>query len=99
MNLVPLYDQLLVRRDTAAEISKGGIFIPPTARNPPTQGTVVAVGVGKLYKSGKIVPGDVKVGDRVLFNEWAGQGQTIPHEGEDLMVITESEVLAVMGKK
>lgn len=97
MNLLPLYDQIIVRKDTPAERSAGGIFIHENQRQPPKTGVVLAVGCGKLHKSGTITPCSVKPGEKIIFNEWAGQ--PMEHEGEMLLIVTDAEILGVWGRE
>jgi len=92
----PLYDRVLVRRIEQDEKSAGGIIIPDTAKEKPMEGEIVAVGSGTRNDSGDFVPLDVKVGDRVLFGKWSGTEVKI--EGEDLMIMKESDLLGVIEK-
>jgi chaperonin GroES len=94
MNFRPLHDRVLVRRIEADEKSAGGIIIPDTAKEKPSQGEVVAVGPGGRDESGKLVPLDIKAGDRVLFGKWSGTEVKI--DGEDLLIMKESDVLGVL---
>jgi chaperonin GroES len=95
MKARPLHDRLLVRRIEEKETARGGIIIPDTAREKPTEGKVLAVGNGRLLENGTRVPLDVKAGDRVLLGKYSGTELTI--DGEDVVVVREDEVLAVMG--
>lgn len=95
MKVRPLHDRLLVRRIEEKETARGGIIIPDTAREKPTEGKVLAVGNGRLLENGTKVPLDVKAGDRVLFGKYSGTELTI--DGEDVVVVREDEVLAIMG--
>ena len=90
----PLHDRILVRRIEADEKTAGGIIIPDTAKEKPSEGEVVAVGPGARDESGKIVELDVKVGDRILFGKWSGT--EIKLEGEDLLIMKESDVMGVI---
>ncbi|GIX30673.1 MAG: 10 kDa chaperonin 3 [Porticoccaceae bacterium] len=94
MTIKPLYDRVVVRRIDAEQKSKGGIIIPDTAKEKPTQGEVIAVGEGALLDDGTLRPLRVKVGDRVLFAKYAG---TEIEQGDDtLLVMRESDILAVI---
>ena len=90
----PLHDRVVVKRVDAEERSAGGIIIPDTAREKPQQGEVTAVGPGGRDEAGKLIPIDVKVGDRVLFGKWSGS--EIKLDGEDLMIMKESDLLGVI---
>jgi chaperonin GroES len=90
----PLHDRVLVRRVKAEEKTPGGLIIPDTAKEKPVEGEVLAVGPGARDESGRIVPLDVKVGDRVLFGKWAGTDVIIG--GEDLLILKESDILGVI---
>lgn len=96
MNVKPLNDRLLVKREEAEEKSKGGIILPDTAKEKPRQGCVVAVGEGKLDDSGKRVPMTVKVGDKILFTAYGGT--EIKVDGEDYLIMREDDVLAIVSK-
>jgi chaperonin GroES len=86
---------MLVRRIEEKETAKGGIIIPDTAKEKPMQGKVLAVGNGRVLENGKTLAPDVKVGDRILFGKYSGT--EIKIDGEDVLVVREDEVLAVMG--
>ena len=90
----PLGDRVLIKRVEEEAKTKGGIIIPDTAKEKPQEGEVVAVGPGARDESGKIVPLDVKSGDRVLFGKWSGTEVKI--DGEDLIIMKESDVLGVL---
>jgi chaperonin GroES len=90
----PLHDRILVRRIEADEKTAGGIIIPDTAKEKPQEGEVVAVGPGARDESGKLVDLDVKVGDRILFGKWSGT--EIKLDGEDLLIMKESDVMGVI---
>ena len=94
MNFRPLHDRVLVRRVDEDEKSAGGIIIPDTAKEKPSQGEILAAGPGARDDDGKIVPLDVKVGDRILFGKWSGTEVTL--EGEDLIIMKESDVMGVL---
>lgn len=90
----PLHDRVLVRRVKPQEKTKGGIIIPDTAAEKPQEGEVIACGSGARDDSGKIVPLDVKKGDRIVFSKWSGTELTI--DGEELLVMKESDIIGVM---
>ena len=90
----PLHDRILVRRIEADEKTAGGIIIPDTSKEKPQEGEVIAVGPGARDESGKLVELDVKVGDRILFVKWSGT--EIKLEGEDLLIMKESDVMGVI---
>jgi chaperonin GroES len=94
MKVRPLHDRLLVRRLEEKEASSGGIIIPDTAKEKPQQGEVLAVGNGRILENGTKVTLDVKVGDKVLFGKYHGSDVTI--DGEDVLILREEEVLAVL---
>jgi chaperonin GroES len=93
----PLHDRVLVRRIEAEEKTPGGIIIPDTAKEKPVEGEVLAVGPGARDESGKILPLDVKSGDRVLFGKWAGTDVIIG--GEERLILKESDILGVIEGK
>ena len=95
MNIRPLYDRVVVRRNEEEETSAGGIVLPGTAKEKPNQGEVVAVGEGKVLDNGDIRPLAVKVGDKVVFGQYAGSN-TIEVDGEELIIMGESEIFAVV---
>src|ERR1043166_8217157 len=94
MNFRPLHDRVLVRRIEADEKTAGGIIIPDTAKEKPSQGEVIAIGPGGRDESGKLIPIDIKAGDRVLFGKWSGTEVKI--DGEDLLIMKESDVLGIL---
>ena len=95
MNKVrPLHDRLLVKRIEEKETVKGGIIIPDTAKEKPQEGEVLAVGNGKILENGTKVPLDVKVGDKILFGKYSGTDIKI--DGEEVLILREDEVLAVL---
>jgi chaperonin GroES len=96
MQFRPLHDRVVVRRIDAEEKSKGGIIIPDTAKEKPQEGEVIAAGPGARDESGKIVPLDVKAGDRILFGKWSGTEVRI--DGEDLLIMKESDIMGVVEK-
>ena len=91
----PLHDRVLVRRVEAEEKTAGGIIIPDSAKEKPAEGEIVAVGTGSRSDDGKITPLDVKAGDRVLFGKWSGTEVKV--DGEDLLIMKESDILGVIG--
>jgi chaperonin GroES len=95
MKVRPLYDRLLVRRIEKEETAKGGIIIPDTAKEKPQEGEVLAVGNGRTLDNGTKVPLDVKAGDKILFGKYSGS--EIKIEGEEVLILREDEVLAVLG--
>ena len=90
----PLHDRVVVRRIKAEEKTKGGIIIPDTAKEKPQEGEIVAVGPGARDETGKLIPLDVKAGDRVLFGKWSGTEVKI--DGEDLLIMKESDIMGVI---
>jgi chaperonin GroES len=94
MKFRPLHDRVVIRRIEGEEKTKGGIIIPDTAKEKPQEGEVIAVGPGARVESGKLVPPDVKPGDRVLFGKWSGTEVKI--DGEDLLIMKESDVMGVI---
>jgi chaperonin GroES len=94
MTFRPLHDRIVIRRIDEADKTKGGIFIPDTAKEKPMEGKVVAVGPGARNESGAVVPLDVKKGDRILFGKWSGSEVKI--DGEDLLIMAESDVMGVI---
>ncbi len=95
MNFRPLHDRVVVRRIESEEKTKGGIIIPDTAQEKPSEGEIVAVGSGARDESGKIVALDVKVGDRVLFGKWSGTEVKVG--GQDVLIMKESDIMGVIG--
>ena len=94
MNFRPLHDRVVVNRIDADEKSAGGIIIPDTAREKPSQGEVIAVGPGGRDEAGKLIPIDVKVGDRVLFGKWSGTEVKI--DGQELLIMKESDIMGII---
>ena len=90
----PLHDRVVVKRVEEEGKTKGGIIIPDTAKEKPMEGEIVAVGPGGRDENGKLVPLDVKAGDRILFGKWSGT--EIKLDGEDLLIMTEADVLGVI---
>jgi chaperonin GroES len=96
MKLRPLQDRVLVRRVEPEVKTAGGIFIPDTAQDKPTEGEVVAVGPGARDEEGKVHPLEVKSGDRVLFGKWSGT--EVKLAGEDLMIMKEADIMGVLDR-
>jgi chaperonin GroES len=94
MHFRPLHDRVLVRRIEAEEKTAGGIIIPDTAKEKPMEGEVVAIGPGARDDSGKLVELAVKAGDRILFGKWSGTEVRI--DGEDLLIMKESDILGII---
>ena len=94
MKFRPLHDRVVVKRIDAEAKSAGGIIIPDTVKEKPSQGEIVAVGPGGRDENGKLLPIDLKVGERVLFGKWSGTEVKI--DGEDLLIMKESDVLGVL---
>jgi chaperonin GroES len=94
MKFRPLHDRVVIRRIEGEEKTKGGIIIPDTVKEKPQEGEVIAVGPGARDEAGKLVPLDVKAGDRVLFGKWSGSEVKI--DGEDLIIMKESDILGVI---
>ena len=94
MSFRPLHDRVLVRRVTADEKTAGGIIIPDTAKEKPMEGEVIAVGAGARDENGKVTPLDVKAGDRILFGKWSGTEVRV--NGEDLLIMKESDILGIV---
>ena len=94
MNFRPLHDRVLVRRVDAEEKTSGGIIIPDTAKEKPQEGEVIAVGAGARDENGKVTPLDVKAGDRILFGKWSGTEVRV--DGEDLLIMKESDILGIV---
>ena len=90
----PLHDRVVVRRVESEERTKGGIIIPDTAKEKPQEGEIIAVGSGARDESGKLVPLDVKAGDRVLFGKWSGT--EVKLNGEDLLIMKESDIMGII---
>ncbi len=95
MKFRPLHDRVVVRRIEEATTSAGGIIIPDTAQEKPSQGEVISVGPGARGEDGKLVALDVKKGDTVLFGKWSGNEVTI--NGDDVLIMKESDIMGVLG--
>jgi chaperonin GroES len=96
MKFRPLHDRVVVKRVEEDTKTKGGIIIPETAQEKPMQGKIIAVGPGARDESGKLVPLDVKAGDKVLFGKWSGTEVKI--DGEELLIMKESDIMGVLDK-
>ena len=94
MKFRPLHDRVVVKRLDSEEKTKGGIIIPDTAKEKPQEGEIIAVGPGARDEGGKLVPLDVKAGDRVLFGKWSGTEVKI--DGQDLLIMKESDIMGVI---
>jgi chaperonin GroES len=94
MQFTPLHDRVVVRRIEGEEKTKGGLIIPDTAKEKPSEGEVIAVGEGARKDSGELIPMSVKAGDRILFGKWSGTEVKI--DGEDLLIMKESDILGVI---
>ena len=95
MKFRPLHDRVVVKRIDAEEKTAGGIIIPDTAKEKPSEGVIEAVGPGARDESGKVVALDVKVGDRVLFGKWSGT--EVKLDGKDLLIMKETDIMGVIG--
>ena len=91
----PLHDRVVVRRVESESKTAGGIIIPDTAEEKPQEGEIIAVGSGARDESGKLVPLDVKAGDRILFGKWSGT--EVKLNGEDLLIMKESDIMGIIG--
>ena len=96
MKFRPLHDRVLVRRLEQSEKTAGGIIIPDTAKEKPMEGEVVAAGSGARDEMGKLIPLDVKAGDHILFSKWSGTEVTL--DGEELLVMKESDIMGILEK-
>ncbi len=94
MAFTPLHDRVLVRRVESDEKTAGGLIIPDSAKEKPAEGEVVSCGAGARKDSGELIPMDVKAGDKILFGKWSGTEVKI--DGEDLLIMKESDILGVM---
>ena len=94
MKFRPLHDRVVIRRIEGEDKTKGGIIIPDTAKEKPSQGEIVAVGPGGRDESGKLIPIDLKVGNIVLFGKWSGT--EVKLDGEDLLIMKESDIMGVI---
>ena len=94
MKFRPLHDRVVVKRIDAEEKTTGGIIIPDTAKEKPSEGVIVAVGPGARDEDGKYITPDVKAGDRVLFGKWSGTEVKV--DGEDLLIMKESDIMGII---
>jgi chaperonin GroES len=94
MNLTPLHDRVIVKASQPEEVTKGGIIIPDTAKEKPQQGTIVAVGSGRINDEGKVLPLTVKKDDKVLYGKYSGT--EIAVDGEDFLMMRESDIFAII---
>jgi chaperonin GroES len=94
MKFRPLHDRVVVKRLTAEEKSAGGIIIPDTAQEKPSQGEIIAVGPGGRDEAGKLIPIDLKIGDTVLFGKWSGT--EVKLDGQELLIMKESDIMGVL---
>ena len=94
MKFRPLHDRVVVKRIDAEEKTSGGIIIPDSAKEKPSQGEITAVGPGGRDEAGKLIPIDIKVGDRVLFGKWSGTEVKI--DGQDLLIMKESDIMGIV---
>jgi chaperonin GroES len=97
MKFRPLHDRVVVKRIDAEEKTAGGIIIPDTAKEKPSQGEIVSVGPGGRDESGKLIPMDVKAGDRVLFGKWSGTEVKI--DGVEYLIMKESDIMGVLAEE
>jgi chaperonin GroES len=97
MKFRPLHDRVVVRRIEAEEKSAGGIIIPDTAKEKPSQGEIIAVGPGGRDESGKLIPIDVREGDRVLFGKWSGTEVKV--DGEEFLIMKESDIMGIIDER
>ncbi|MER8576317.1 co-chaperone GroES [Mesorhizobium sp. M0991] len=94
-NFRPLHDRVVVRRVESESKTAGGIIIPDTAKEKPQEGEIIAVGSGARDEAGKLVPLDVKAGNRILFGKWSGT--EVKLNGEDLLIMKESDIMGIIG--
>ena len=94
MQFTPLHDRVLVRRIKGEEKTKGGLLIPDNAKEKPAEGEIIAVGEGARRDSGELIAPSVKAGDRILFGKWSGSEVTL--DGEDLLIMKESDILGII---
>ena len=94
MNVRPLHDRLLVQRNESATQTKGGLYLPETSKEKPVEGTVLAIGAGRVTEDGKTLPLQVKVGDCIVFGKYAGT--EIKLDGEDRLILREDDVLGII---
>jgi chaperonin GroES len=94
MKLTPLFDRIIVKPAPAEDVTKGGIIIPDTAKEKPLQGVITAVGKGRMDDNGKIIPMQLKVGDKILYGKYAGTEVTI--DGDEYLMMKENDVFAIV---
>ena len=94
MSIRPLHDRVLVKRLNEEEKSSGGIIIPDTAKEKPMQGEIIAVGTGVRTDDGKVIPLDVKKGDKIIFGKWSGN--EVKLDGQELLIMKESDIMGVL---
>jgi chaperonin GroES len=94
MQFTPIHDRVLIRRIEGEEKTKGGLIVPDTAKEKPSEGEVISVGEGARTEAGELIPMSVKVGDRILFGKWSGS--EVHLDGEDLLIMKETDVLGVL---
>jgi len=94
MNLIPLHDRVIVKASDPEEVTKGGIIIPDTAKEKPLHGEIMAVGTGKITEDGKVVPLQVKVGDKVLYGKYSTNEINV--DGEEFLMMRESDIFAIV---
>ena len=94
MQFTPLHDRVVVRRIEGEEKTKGGLIIPDTAKEKPSEGEVIAVGAGKRLEDGRLIPMDVKVGDKVIYGKWSGT--EVKLDGQELLIMKESDIMGVL---
>ena len=94
MQFTPLHDRVVVRRIEGEEKTKGGLIIPDTAKEKPSEGEVIAVGEGSRKDSGELIPMTVKAGDRILFGKWSGT--EVKLDGDELLIMKESDIMGVL---
>ena len=97
MNIRPLYDRVVVKRVEEKEAMQGGLYIPDSAKEKPQEGEIAAIGHGKRLDDGKVIPLEVKVGDRILFGKYSGSDIKI--DGTEYMIMREDEILGILDKK
>ena len=97
MNIRPLYDRVVVKRVEEQQAMQGGLYIPDSAKEKPQEGEIAAIGHGKRLDDGKVVPLEVKVGDRILFGKYSGSDIKI--DGVEYMIMREDEILGILDKK
>jgi chaperonin GroES len=94
MNIKPLYDRILVKREKAEEVTSGGIIIPDTSKEKPSKGTVLAIGEGNRNEKGELIPLIVKVGDKILFSRYGGT--EFKYNDEEFLIMKETDILAII---